>query len=337
MSINLTDELQAKTKKGKLGAAKQIFLDGDTENLQQIGEKTHQLEDSIKKIAATGGASQATAVTYDNANSQLTAVNIQSAVDELQGSKIDKTSIVQVSGEAENKVMSQLATRNSILHRWKKHPILDADICSKGGKYSVIEDVILDLEIISDSPRNFAPVSFYFSGKNDIHINFYEVDEKGAFINASKPLTIDFKTTERKLLFILDKEISFDGWNAKISIAVDSSALTSDFDVYSPSFISSYCKSEHWGLISILRTTENNATTINHLCTYGNSLFQNLTETDQFLTNGSLSNNATYVGYMSGIIPVKKGDKYRCYGDFNYTKWKGNLHNICTCLPFLQG
>lgn len=348
MSINLTDEIEVKTKKGKLGAAKQIFLDGDKENLQQIGDKTHQLENAIKDISATGGASTANAVSYNNETSGMTAVTAQGAIDELAtknqeqdtaidskaeksevaaelDKKFDKENVVQEFGNAEDKVMSQLATRNSILHRWKKHPILDADICSKGGNYSVIEDVILDLEIISDSTRNFAPVSFYFSGKNDIHINFYEVDEKGVFINASKPLTIDFKTTERKLLFILDKEISFDGWNAKISIAVDSSALTSEFEDYSPSFVSSYCKSEHWGLISILRTIENNVANINQLYTYGNSLFQNLTETDQFLTNGSLSSNATYVGYMSGIIPVKKGDKYRCYGDFNYTSWKGNV------------
>ena len=34
MSINLTDEIEVKTKKGKLANAKQIYLEGDNKNLQ---------------------------------------------------------------------------------------------------------------------------------------------------------------------------------------------------------------------------------------------------------------------------------------------------------------
>ncbi len=83
MSINLTDELLAKTKKGKIASAKQVFLEGDQENLQQIGEKTHQLENAIKDIAATGGASTANAVSYNNETSGMTAVTAQGAIDEL--------------------------------------------------------------------------------------------------------------------------------------------------------------------------------------------------------------------------------------------------------------
>lgn len=83
MSINITDELHAATTKGKIASAKEVFLTGDTENLQQIGEKTHQLEDSIKNIAATGGASTAAAVTFDNVASGMTAVNAQGAIEEL--------------------------------------------------------------------------------------------------------------------------------------------------------------------------------------------------------------------------------------------------------------
>ncbi len=83
MSINLTDELEVKTKKGKLAAAKQIFLEGDKETVQQIGEKTHQLEEAIKDITATGGASTANAVSYSNEASGMTAVTAQGAIDEL--------------------------------------------------------------------------------------------------------------------------------------------------------------------------------------------------------------------------------------------------------------
>lgn len=83
MSIGLTDELEVKTKKGKLAAAKQIFLEGDQENLQQIGDKTHQLENAVKDITATGGASTANAVSYSNETSGITAVTAQGAIDEL--------------------------------------------------------------------------------------------------------------------------------------------------------------------------------------------------------------------------------------------------------------
>lgn len=94
MSINLTDELNAKTKKGKLGAARQMYLDGDTKNLQQAYEETSthfdtldtrssQMEKAIQDISATGGASTANAVSYDNTISELKAVNIQGAVDEV--------------------------------------------------------------------------------------------------------------------------------------------------------------------------------------------------------------------------------------------------------------
>ncbi len=132
MSINLTDELLAKTKKGKIASAKQVFLEGDKENLQQIGEKTHQLEDAIKDITVSGGASTATAVSYNNETSGMTAVTAQGAIDELAAKnqeqdasigskaeksevsaelekKFDKENIAQEFGESKDKVISQFA------------------------------------------------------------------------------------------------------------------------------------------------------------------------------------------------------------------------------------
>ena len=132
MSINLTDEIEVKTKKGKLGAAKQVFLDGDQENLQQIGEKTHQLEDAIKDITVSGGASTANAVSYNNETSGMTAITAQGAIDELASKnkaqdatigtkaeksevdteldkKFNKENIVNDFGESKDKVVSQFA------------------------------------------------------------------------------------------------------------------------------------------------------------------------------------------------------------------------------------
>nr|DAP95275.1 MAG TPA: Spore coat protein H kinase fold, TRANSFERASE [Caudoviricetes sp.] len=132
MSINLTDELLAKTKKGKIASAKQVFLEGDQENLQQIGEKTHQLEDAIKDITVSGGASTANAVSYNNETSGMTAITAQGAIDELAAKnkaqdatigtkaeksevateldkKFDNENIAQEFGDSEDKVVSQFA------------------------------------------------------------------------------------------------------------------------------------------------------------------------------------------------------------------------------------
>ena len=125
MSINLTDEIEVKTKKGKLGAAKQIFLEGDMQNVEKeiqdinsrhsaLNTKHESLSKTVQGIAVTGGASTATNVTYDNDISGLNAENIQDAINELQSSKFDKISILQESGEAEDKVMSQKATSTAI-------------------------------------------------------------------------------------------------------------------------------------------------------------------------------------------------------------------------------
>ena len=177
MSINLTDEIEVKTKKGKLGAAKEIFLEGDTQtvekeiqdinsrhndlsskheslsstvsdhakqiesnqsqitanksaqdeknisldaNMAKLNTRDDQITELVKGVTATGGASVATAVTYDNTSSHLASATVQGAVDELQGSKIDKTSILQESGDDENSVMSQKATTTAIADETKR-------------------------------------------------------------------------------------------------------------------------------------------------------------------------------------------------------------------------
>ena len=51
--------------------------------ITKLNTRSSQIEDSIKGIAATGGASVATAVTYDNAQSGLVSVNAQGAIDEI--------------------------------------------------------------------------------------------------------------------------------------------------------------------------------------------------------------------------------------------------------------
>lgn len=73
---------------------KQQQITANDDDISLLQTRSTQMEEAIKSIAATGGASQATAVTYDNKKSKLTAVNIQSAVDEV----VDKFSIKDEEG-----------------------------------------------------------------------------------------------------------------------------------------------------------------------------------------------------------------------------------------------
>lgn len=140
MSINITDELHAATTKGKIASAKEVFLTGDTENLQQIGEKTHQLEDSIKNIATTGGASTAAAVTFDNVASGMTAVNAQGAIEELNVKKLAKANIAQELGGSKENVVSQRAISssiNGILSILNGSEFIEKVAISKGGVINI--------------------------------------------------------------------------------------------------------------------------------------------------------------------------------------------------------
>lgn len=77
---------------------KQQQITANDEDISLLQTRSTQMEETIKSIAATGGASQATAVTYNNEKSKLTAVNIQSAVDEV----VDKTAIKDEEGNVQD-------------------------------------------------------------------------------------------------------------------------------------------------------------------------------------------------------------------------------------------
>lgn len=73
---------------------KQQQITANDEDISLLQTRSTQMEETIQSIAATGGASQASAVTYNNEKSKLTAVNIQSAVDEV----VNKVSIKDEEG-----------------------------------------------------------------------------------------------------------------------------------------------------------------------------------------------------------------------------------------------
>ena len=98
----------------KSDANLQDQITSNDSDITNLTTKHESLSRTVQGIAATGGASTANNVTYNNDTSGLNAENAQDAIDELQSSKFDKTSILQESGEAEDKVMSQKAVSDKL-------------------------------------------------------------------------------------------------------------------------------------------------------------------------------------------------------------------------------
>lgn len=119
---------------------KQQQITANDEDISLLQTRSTQMEETIKGIAATGGASQATAVTYNNEKSKLTAVNIQSAVDEV----VDKDSIKDEEGtvvetpfryiQNEEFIFAKVDAEDKLLFgiQWDGTPVF--------GKTSAVED-----------------------------------------------------------------------------------------------------------------------------------------------------------------------------------------------------
>lgn len=119
---------------------KQQQITANDEDISLLQTRSTQMEETIKGIAATGGASQATAVTYNNEKSKLTAVNIQSAVDEV----VDKASIKDEEGtvvetpfryiQNEEFIFAKVDAEDKLLFgiQWDGTPVF--------GKTSAVED-----------------------------------------------------------------------------------------------------------------------------------------------------------------------------------------------------
>ena len=119
---------------------KQQQITANDEDISLLQTRSTQMEETIKDIAATGGASQATAVTYNNEKSKLAAVNIQSAVDEV----VDKTAIKNEEGtvvetpfryiQNEEFIFAKVDAEDKLLFgiQWDGTPVF--------GKTSAVED-----------------------------------------------------------------------------------------------------------------------------------------------------------------------------------------------------
>jgi hypothetical protein len=85
---------------------KQQQITANDEDISLLQTRSTQMEETIKSIAATGGASQATAVTYNNEKSGLTAVNAQAAIDEMS-EKTDNISKENTTSEDEEIIIGE--------------------------------------------------------------------------------------------------------------------------------------------------------------------------------------------------------------------------------------
>lgn len=88
---------------------KQQQITANDDDISLLQTRSTQMEEAIKGISASGGASQATAVTYENTESGLDSITAQGAIDELANKKFDKENIAQEFGDSEDKVVSQFA------------------------------------------------------------------------------------------------------------------------------------------------------------------------------------------------------------------------------------
>lgn len=98
----------------KTDANLQDQITSNDSDITSLTAKHKSLSKTVQGIAATGGASTANNITYNNDTSGLNAENAQDAIDELQNSKIDKASILQELGVEEDKAMSQKAVSDEL-------------------------------------------------------------------------------------------------------------------------------------------------------------------------------------------------------------------------------
>lgn len=271
MSINLTDEIEVKTKKGKLGAAKQIFLEGDTqtvekeiqdinsrhndlsskheslsstvsehtkqiennqsqinanksaqdakntsleENMKKLNTRDDQITESLKGITASGGASVATAVIYDNTSSNLDAATVQGAVDELDQKKINNANITQELGTALDKVMSQKAISAELnkldnkLNRIYSYnhnnlwngKIIEGSCVTNTGSYDTSNKALKCTDFINVEPNQIYFVSCLFKNidqayNNNAYIAFFNDDTFLSCIEGTKAYEYPFFIT----------------------------------------------------------------------------------------------------------------------------------------------
>lgn len=150
----------------KSNASLQEQITSNDIDITSLTAKHKSLSKTVQDIAATSGASTATNVTYNNDNSSLNAENAQDAIDELQSSKFDKTSILQESGESEDKVISQKAVSSKLSDLNEKYTRTNDELTSVK---NILDYVGLQTFIPELSIGNKTLINSYISYKGVIY------------------------------------------------------------------------------------------------------------------------------------------------------------------------
>ena len=186
---------------------KQQQITANDKDIELLQTRSTQMEQSINNIAATGGASIANTVAYTNTTSGLVSVNAQGAIDELAAKistkaekqevttefakKFDKESIVQESGEAEDKVMSQKAVSTQFVNLSKINGTIILDVSKNESETFSDFSNSLDGTIFLQVTGIIKPIQVYlFNKDNPNQRNWfgaksvgltYEIDKDGIY------------------------------------------------------------------------------------------------------------------------------------------------------------
>ena len=202
-------------------ADKQQQITANDKDIESLQNRSTQMEQSINNIAVTGGASVANTVAYSNTASGLVSINAQGAIDELAAKnatkaekaevtaelekKFDKESILQESGNAENKVMSQKAVSDKLSGLTEKISNSLSDMTTAGRAKWAFKGKIPNASIYARLIGDYSEAFIYDEeGGNNTGINltneFKKIDlsknttEAALFLNSSveNKVTLDF-------------------------------------------------------------------------------------------------------------------------------------------------
>lgn len=176
----------------------------EIENLKtkvdSLDNKSSQMEESIKNISVTGGASTAVAVTFDNAASGMTAVNAQAAIDELssknkaQNTELSKKANIADVGNAIERLENKIGERI----------LVEGDVTNLPDEEDLTSVSTIDgREVMKLNDRAYNPSNFNGKGYKILRKNIQRLDLPTATIlvsnipssSGSIAITINGKTT----------------------------------------------------------------------------------------------------------------------------------------------
>lgn len=281
MSIGISDELESKAKNGKIASARQVFLDGDKENLQQIGEKTNQLVGAFESMTPNGGASKADVVSYKNTTSGMTAVTAQGAIDELAAKNKSQDATIATKAE-KAEVTSQMQTEQTRVNNELAKKFNSENIAQESGD---AEDKVMSQKAVSTKLSDLMGTTIKLSSNIAPLSNFFFLGTGGA---ADLVLSLS-----DEVYTLLVKNIFY-------NVYVDGKMKTEQIEnkTYTCSVLS---QPGDWLLLLY-----NYVEKVFYVTNYGNAIQENVIALAQFRTSG---NNTTCTYLARGLSAITFNNK----------------------------